>query len=236
MKKIDIREKLNNIGASLENIVLGDFDVIGRFTAERTRDANHPLYKSSGHFYRSNYERGILIYYLIKKYKISSMLEIGFGRGYSTFCATKAFKDFGIDGKITTIDPNFDQNFLKNLTSVFPKSWFDCITFVQGTSRDSLPSLQDQKFDLVYIDGDHSYEETKFDWENTKNLYNKCLLFDDYHLPSKNDPGIQCQKLIDEINDESKELIIMDRRIFFDDRRLADDEIDYGQVLLTKSF
>ena len=40
------------------------------------------------------------------------MLEIGFGRGYSTFCAVKAFKDFGIDGKITTIDPNFDQNFL----------------------------------------------------------------------------------------------------------------------------
>ena len=68
MKKIDIREKLNNIDASLENIVLGDFDVIGRFTAERTRDANHPLYKSSGHFYRSNYERGNLIYYLIYIY------------------------------------------------------------------------------------------------------------------------------------------------------------------------
>jgi len=27
----------------------------------------------------------------------------------------------------------------------------------------------------------------------------------------------------------------MDRRIFFDDRRIPDDEIDYGQVLLTKS-
>lgn len=236
MKKIDIREKLNNIDVSLEDLMLGDFDAIGRFTAERTRDVNHPLYKSAGCFYRSNYERGILIYHLIKKYKISSMLEIGFGRGYSTFCAVKAFKDFGIDGKITTIDPNFDQNFLKQLTNVFPKSWFDCITFMQGTSRNILPSLQNQKFDLVYIDGDHSYEETKFDWDNTKNLYNKCLLFDDYHLPSKNDPGIQCQKLIDEIDDESKELIIMDRRIFFDDRRISDDEIDYGQVLLTKSF
>ena len=105
---------------------------------------------------------------------------------------------------------------------------------MQGTSRNILPSLSEQKFDFVYIDGDHSYEETKFDWENTKNLYNKCLLFDDYHLPSKNDPGIQCQKLIDEIVDSSKELIIMDRRIFFDDRQIPDDEIDYGQVLLTK--
>jgi hypothetical protein len=39
--------------------------------------------------------------------------------------------------------------------------------------------------------------------------------------------------LIDEIDDPSKELIIMDRRMFFDDRQLSDDQIDYGQVLLT---
>ncbi len=234
MKIIDIKQKLNNIGVSLEDLSLGDFDVIGKFTAERSRDRTHHLYNSAGCFYRSNYERGILIYSLIKKYKISSMLEIGFGRGYSTFCATKAFKDFGIDGKIVTIDPNFDENFLNQLTNIFPKSWFDCISFMKGTSKEVLPSLQSQKFDLVYIDGDHSYEATKFDWENTKNLYNKCLLFDDYHLPSKNDPGIQCQKLIDEIEDESKELIIMDRRIFFDDRKIPDEQIDYGQVLLTK--
>jgi len=234
MKKLHIKEKLKNIDIDLNDIVLGDFDAIGKFTAERNRDRNHLLYKTAGCFYRANYERGILVYSLIKKYKISSMLEIGFGRGYSTFCAAKAFQDFGIDGKITTIDPNFNESFLNHLAQVFPKSWFDCITFMQGTSRNILPSLSEQKFDFVYIDGDHSYEETKFDWENTKNLYNKCLLFDDYHLPSKNDPGIQCQKLIDEIVDSSKELIIMDRRIFFDDRQIPDDEIDYGQVLLTK--
>ena len=36
------------------------------------------------------------------------------------------------------------------------------------------------------------------------------------------------------VEDDSKELIIMDRRIFFDDRRIEDDDINYGQVLLTK--
>ena len=45
---------------------------------------------------------------------------------------------------------------------------------------------------------------------------------------------IECSNLIDQIEDESKELIIMDRRIFFDDRRIKDDDIDYGQVLVTK--
>jgi hypothetical protein len=162
------------------------------------------------------------------------MLEIGFGRGYSTVCAAKAFHDIGVQGKIVTIDPNFDHNFLQSLRSIFPKSWLDCINFMQGTSVEMLPLVK-EKFDFVYIDGDHSYEATKHDWEMTKDLYNKFLLFDDYHLPTKNDPGIQCQKLIDEIKDDSKELIIMDRRIFFDDRRLPDDEINYGQVLLTKN-
>ena len=234
MRKIDIKQKLEEMGVTQDMLVLGDFDVIGKFTAERPRDRSNPLYKSVGAFYRSNYERGILVYHLIAKYNLTSMLEIGFGRGYSTFCAAKAFQDCGVQGKIVTIDPNFDHNFLQSLRSVFPKSWFDCINFMQGTSVEMLPLVK-EKFDFVYIDGDHSYDVTKHDWEATKDLYNKFLLFDDYHLPTKNDPGIQCQKLIDEIEDESKELIIMDRRIFFDDRRLPDDEINYGQVLLTKA-
>ena len=45
---------------------------------------------------------------------------------------------------------------------------------------------------------------------------------------------IECSKVIDNITNYQKELIIMDRRIFFDDRGYTDDEIDYGQVLLTK--
>jgi len=233
MKIIDIRKKLEELGTSVSSIPLGDFDYIGKFTAERMRDRGSDLYNKVGAFYRSNYERGILISTLIKTYKIESVLEIGFGRGYSTFCAAKTFDELGIQGKIHTIDPNFDQNLIQSLKSVFPQKWFSYITFMNGTSRDVLPSIREE-YDLIYIDGDHSYEGTKFDWEMTKNKWKKCLLFDDYHLPTKNDPGIQCRELIDTIEDPSKELIIGDRRIFFDDRRLPDDKIDYGQVLLTK--
>lgn len=236
MKKINIKQKLSEIGVSVDDISLGDFDYIGKYTAERHRTPDQDMYKKVGCFFRSNFERGILIYHLIKKYRLTSMLEIGFGRGYSTFCAAKAFADIGVNGKIVTIDPKFDFQLLNQIKSnkVFPASWFECINFVQGTSVEALPGLQNEKFDLVYIDGDHSYEGTKFDWEHTKDLYNKFLLFDDYHEKTKNDAGIQCQKLIDEIEDSSKELIIMDRRIFFDDRRMSDEEINYGQVLLTK--
>jgi len=235
VKTINIKQKLEELGISPDSVIMGDFDYIGRFTAERQRGPDDPNYKKYGAFYRSNYERGILIYHLIRHYNLTSMLEIGFGRGYATFCAARAFYDAGIAGKIVTVDPQIDENFIKMLQSVFPKEWFDFITFTKGTSAQALPTIN-EKFDLVYIDGDHSYEGTKLDWELTKDKWNKCMLFDDYHLPTKAaDPSIKCRELIDSIDDPSKELIILDRRMFFDDRQFPDSAIDYGQVLLTKS-
>jgi len=175
-----------------------------------------------------------LIYALITKFRLESFLEIGFGRGYSSLCASMAFRDAGIDGKVVTIDPEIDEEYLKNLCNFIPKEFFNCITFIKQKSEIALPQIN-EKFDLILIDGDHSYDAVKSDWENTKNMYEKFLIFDDYILPSNknNDGGIQCATLVDQIEDDSKELIFMDRRIFFDDRLLNDDEIDYGQVLLT---
>lgn len=235
MKTVRIDKKLEEIGVDVNTIMMGDFDSIGEFCAKRQRDRDDPNYQKYGAFYRANYERGILIYHLIRQFNLTSMLEIGFGRGYATLCAAKAFHDAGVQGKIVTIEPNPDENFLKALTQVFPQDWFKSIQMLKGTSREILPHLPNETFDLVYIDGDHSYEGTKLDWEGTKDRFKNFLLFDDYHMPSKDDPGIKCSQLIDEIDDPTKELIIMDRRMFFDDRRFTDDQINYGQTLLTKS-
>lgn len=234
IKKVLIQEKLKSLGVSLENdIRLGDFDQLGEMTARKMRDPNSELYKSAGAFFRPNYERGILIYSLIKKYNVKSFLEIGFGRGYGTFCAAMAMHENG-GGKIVTVDPNFDKSYLDDLSKSLPAAWFNMIRFAGGKSVDYLSS-NNEKFDFIYIDGDHTYEATKKDWEMCRERYNKILLFDDYHLPGKVEKDINCSNLIDQIEDNSKELIIMDRRIFFDDRGYTDDEIDYGQVLLTKA-
>ena len=233
MKITHIKDKLNELDFPIEILSLGDFDAIGEFTAKKNRNPENPLYKKVGCFFRPNYERGLLIYSLIRKYKVKSYLEIGFGRGYSAFCAAKAMDDDGIDGSITTIDPNFDKNHLQNLSKIFPKSWFDKVKFIQSKSEDAIPNLEN--FDMIYVDGDHTYNAVKRDWELCKNKWNKIILFDDYHLPSKEeDENIACAKVIDQIEDSKKELIIMDRRIFFDDRRMSDEEIDYGQVIITK--
>ena len=234
MKKIDIREKLKEIDFDLDLISLGDFDFIGEFTAKKSRDRNSELYRKAGCFFRPNYERGILIYALITKFRMNSFLEIGFGRGYASLCASMAFRDAGIDGKIVTIDPEISEDYLKNLTNFIPKELFSCMTFIKQTSQVALPQIK-ENFDLVYIDGDHRYEAVKSDWENTKNKYDKFLIFDDYVPTDRTDEGMRCAALIAEIEDSTKELVIMDRRIFFDDRRIPDDEIKYGQVIIKNS-
>jgi hypothetical protein len=231
MKHININDKLLELGVDPATVPMGDFDYIGEFTAKRDRAPGTENYNKFGAFYRSNYERGILIYYLIRKHGLTSMLEIGFGRGYATFCAARAFHDAGVQGEIITVDPAFDEKFLQALSQVLHKEWFKYVKFIKGTSQQVLQQFDNRKFDLIYIDGDHSYEGTKHDWEWSKERYTKFCLFDDYHLPSKDDPGIDCARLIDEIEDPTKELILMDRRMFFDDRRV--EKLDYGQVLLT---
>jgi hypothetical protein len=239
MKILNIKDYLDSIDVTVEGIELGDFDYIGKFTAERTRQKGDVNYKKFGLYYRSAFERGILVYYLIRQFNLSSMLEVGFGRGFCTFCAAKAFYDAGVKGTIVTVDPALNQEWLQQLSQVFPKEWFSYVKFVKDTSQNALPQIND-KFDLIYIDGDHSYQGTKFDWENTKDKCQRFMLMDDYHLKTKTDSGtIECRELIDEIEEEKdgyeeKMLIKLDRRLFPDDRGYTDDQINYGQILMQK--
>ena len=212
MKITHIKNKLSELGYPVESLSLGDFDAIGEFTAKKSRSSDSELYKKVGCFFRPNYERGMLIYSLIRKYKVHSYLEIGFGRGYSAICAAKAMTDEGIDGLITTIDPYFDQNQIENIGRIFPKAWLEKLNFIQEKSENIVPTLGN--FDMIYIDGDHRQEAVRKDWEMCKDKWKRIVLFDDYHLPTKKEKDIDCAAVIDGIEDPTKELVIADRRIF----------------------
>ena len=241
MRVVHIKDKLEQIGVSLSSINLGRFDEIGEFAARKKRNHDDTLFSSVGAYFRPNYERMIFIYYLIRQYNVKSYLEIGFGRGASAFAACMAFHDMGVMGAnkvVTTIDPNLAEGNINNIKQQIPREWFDLIDFRHGTSHDVIPSLT-RKYDMVYIDGDHSYEGTALDWQLCKTLNPSIVLFDDYHLPTKHDAGIQCTRAIDEIEWAKEgftepEMIRMDRRIFLDDRGYSDEQVDYGQVLCVK--
>ena len=233
IKKVHIKDKLVALGQPLESLNLGNFDFIGEYTAKKNRSRDSELYRKVGAFFRPNYERGLLIYALIKHFNVKSYVEIGFGRGYSCFCAAYAFSEIG-GGEIITIDPALNREHIQPLANVFPKEWFQMINFYGSDSDSFFKNEARDTYDMIYIDGDHRYEFVKRDWENSRNRYQKVLLFDDYHLPGKTNKDIEVSSLVDSIEDDTKELVIMDRRVFVDDRGYSDDEIDYGQVILTK--
>lgn len=235
MKIVHIKTKLAQLGVDWRTINLGEWDDIGELAAKKRRDPSNPLFSRCGSFFRPSYERGILIYHLIRIFRMSSFIEVGFGRGFASLCAAKAFHDMGVKGRVVSIDLNFDQNFLKALQQMFPVDWFKMMELFQGPSAQVLQQVQGE-FDFAYIDGDHSKDGTLSDWTMLKDRTKFCVLFDDYHLPTKIDGGIQCREAIDSIDFEKEgwqvpEMIRLDRRLFSDDRGCSDEEIDYGQCL-----
>lgn len=235
-KNVNIKDKLAELGVSIESLSLGEFDYIAEPTAKKMRDPNSELWKSVGAFFKPNLERGILIYSLIKKYNLDSYLEIGFGRGYSALCAAKAFSELGNDGKVLVIEPQLDENHMNFLAQTFPAEWTSRIQVARGMSSDVLPQMKD-KYDLVYIDGDHTAPVVRGDWEGVKDLWSCFCLFDDWLMDKGTDAAIQVHEALEDCDQPegvSSELVIMDRRIFLDDRRWPDEKVRYGQLLLTR--
>jgi len=231
MRRVDIRQKLEEIECPVSGISLGDFDTMGEFTAKKERSASDPLYRRVGRFFRPNYERGILVYHLVKRFEVKRFLEVGFGRGYVSFCAAKAMHDMGWrEGKVWSVDPVLDEQHLKNLTQVFPKEWFSHLNLLKGTIDGALQALGPEvSFDMVYVDGDHRADAVRHDWESVRNRFTRFVLFDNYN---EEKAGIEVKGVIDAIEGYEKELVVMDRRMFLDDRGVPDASIDYGQVLV----
>jgi predicted O-methyltransferase YrrM len=232
---IQVVDKLKELNHFVgENLTMGNFDQIGELTAKKTRHPSSEYYQKYGCFFRPNYERGLLLYALVRHLKIESFLEIGFGRGYGTLCVAMAMHENG-SGKITTVDPNFDENHIKRLQHSYPDEWFHRINFVQSTSEVFFDSEEvEEKYDLIFLDGDHRYEAVKSDWDSCKNRFDHALIFDDYHLPGKEEKDIEVSSVVDHLEEGyDKQLIISDRRIFVDDRGFADD-LPEGMVFVTR--
>ena len=151
-----------------------------------------------------NYERGILLYSLIAKYRPKNVLEIGTAEGYSALCMAWAMTDYNINGRIFTIDPKpFDVPVERKITweenpkhntvmlstkelwnKFADKEWIKKIEVLTGFSGEALQKNTKKlpKMDMGFIDGHHVYESVIHDFyaflrTASENFY---LLFDDY--------------------------------------------------------
>ena len=151
-----------------------------------------------------NYERGILLYSLIAKYRPKNVLEIGTAEGYSALCMAWAMTDYDIDGRIFTIDPKpFDVPTKRKITweknpkyesvmlstkelwnKFVNKEWIKKIEVLTGSSGEILQKKTKEfpKIDMGFIDGHHAYEAVIHDFHAFLKTASESfsLLFDDY--------------------------------------------------------
>lgn len=129
----------------------------------------------------------------ILKLNINSYLEIGVAAG-GTFTITsellknnnELFKSYAIDpakpGETLRGGHNmFTDNFQKFLDNN------DYVKYIQDYSQNLFSHISEQFFDLILIDGDHSYEGVKKDFELFKNHGKYIVLHD---IVNHNCPGV----------------------------------------------
>lgn len=117
-------------------------------------------HKESGSVMRSHI---LLLYEIAFESKPNNILEIGVGsRGQSTKVFLSALKE-NENGTLTSIDDGARKSLYKNINERFGDYW----KMIVGDSHsiDTYNKVKDIKFDLMFIDGDHTYEGVKKDFE-----------------------------------------------------------------------
>ena len=110
-------------------------------------------------------DEGIELYKIIKKYKPKKLVEIGFAVGISTLFMLCALEN---NAELISVDPyqkiQWDKFGLINVDNILkeqnlPKTIHK---FIEDYSNNFFTNTN-KSFDLVFIDGDHSYEGTMID-------------------------------------------------------------------------
>ena len=108
--------------------------------------------------------RKLVLWYLIDDHKLKTALDIG--------CAGMETAQWMVraGAKVTAIDVNDYSN-----------EDHKGIEFIQGRSQDILPTMT-EKFDLIFIDGDHSKEAVLEDLKQAERLSKRFIVVHDYDL------------------------------------------------------
>lgn len=190
-----------------------------------------------------NFERGILLYGLMKKLLPKNILEIGTSNGFSTFCMgwgleqTKTCKLHTID--LIPNDESFkhyyiEKNILKSKTTsrtklwneIGQKSWLEKIEFIEGYSSEVFSNKIFPPIDFFYIDGAHFFDGFKYDFLSCiLNSNNKSFFLCDDYI-AREDYGVK--KFIDEYVDPIMDvtLIKTDESEYYLKNRITHS--DYG--------
>lgn len=104
-------------------------------------------------------DNGKFLYLLIKMIRAKRVLEIGALAGYSTIWMARALPE---EGRITTLE--ISEKHAEEARSNYKKAGLESkIELMFGSALESLDKLQNEKFDLVFIDADKENSSNYFD-------------------------------------------------------------------------
>lgn len=152
---------------------------------------------------------------VIEKEKPKKILEVGARNGTLAKRMLKKCREEGFSTSYTGIDlfsDLMDEELFQLEVSQWPSSLEELqtdlvksfpefkIRLIKGFSKNVLEKLKNERFDLIIIDGGHSYDTVLSDWNQCSELLNESgsIIFDDY--TDKNGVvkgGIGVKKVID---------------------------------------
>jgi predicted O-methyltransferase YrrM len=165
-----------------KSIVLPIRSTIGALTPElvrKFRRETRQLFKTKNHakfraiqFYSGLGNSSYLLYGLARSIKPEVCVEIGSARGNSTCAIGMALKENG-HGKLYAIDPhtttawndsNSVQTFEILRNNIAALKLTEQVEIIRSFSSEAA-STWTRPIDLLFIDGDHTYEGVKRDWD-----------------------------------------------------------------------
>lgn len=170
-------------------------------------------------------DSAFLLYGLVKAAKPQAVVEIGSARGRSTCFMGMALKENG-SGKLYAIDPHMptawnDTNSIESYdilkSNVRALGLEDIVEILRDTSS-AVASGWNRKIDLLFIDGDHSYEGAKRDWEMFSPFVTPfgSIVFHDTLWDLRPDPqyarpDMGVPRLVDELREDGYPVITFDQ-------------------------
>ncbi|MBC8029384.1 MAG: class I SAM-dependent methyltransferase [Pyrinomonadaceae bacterium] len=166
-----------------------------------------------------------LLYALVKSSKPTVVVEIGSARGRSTCFMAMALKENG-SGKLYAIDPHTQTDWndaesvntfeiLKSNVASLGLEGF--VEICRNTSIEVARSWK-SSIDILFIDGDHSYEGAKRDWELFSPFVKPfgSVVFHDTLWDLKPDPkyarpDMGVPRLVDELREQGYPVITLDQ-------------------------
>jgi len=119
--------------------------------------------------------------------EMETIVEVGSYKGRSTYALLT-----GTDGTVWAVDPftgmkigDFYDDFVKNV------GHFENLKILRMKSEEAVKQFKDKSIDMVFIDGDHTYEEVKKDIEMWLPKVKKLICGHDYQ-------GADVRKAVDE--------------------------------------